>query len=50
MLFFFRLNAAVNPYLRSSIWGTLCEINCLYAETSDVKVGEKSKGTLHDAY
>ena len=26
-----KVNAAVNPYLRSSIWGTLCYINCLYS-------------------
>ena len=29
--FCLRVNAAVNPYLKSSIWGTLCYINCLYS-------------------
>ena len=32
-LFQMRVNAAVYPYLRSSIWGTSCDVSCLYSET-----------------
>ena len=31
VIFVLGQNAAVSPYLRSSIWGTLCYINCLYS-------------------
>ena len=32
---------------------TLCAVNCMHSETrdtSDVEAGERSKGTLRDAY
>ena len=36
---------AVNPHRRSSIWGTLCDVNCLHSETGVLlKFGRKARG------
>ena len=38
-------NAAVNLFSMSSIWGTLCDVNCLYSETRVMlKLGRRSRG------
>ena len=35
----------MNLYLKSSIWGTLCDINCLYSETQVMlKLARRAKG------
>ena len=44
-MYFLRVNAAVNPYLRSSIWVTLCDTNCLYSEKRVMlKLGRRERG------
>ena len=32
------------PYLRSSIWGTLCDAHCLYSQTQvTLKLGKRAR-------
>ena len=38
-------NVAVNLYLKSSIWGTFYDVNCLYSETLVMlKLRKKARG------
>ena len=39
--------AGVYPYLKSSIWGTFCDVNCMYSETQVMlKLGRRATGHL----
>ena len=39
------MSSAVSLHLKTSIWGTLCDINCLYSETQVMlKLARRARG------